>query len=142
MEKVFVYYSFTGNGDYVAKELSDKGYKIIKLVSTDKMPKNKFLATLKGGYKALRKSCATLKDYSLDLDNISELVIGTPIWNGRFPPALNTLFRDNKFSHFTLLTYSAGGDSLPLKKKLEKDYKIDKYISLKNPKKNNIKIEI
>ena len=43
MKKLFIYSSFTGNGDLVAEEFKKKGYEIRKVIEKKKFPKSFFL---------------------------------------------------------------------------------------------------
>ena len=73
MDKVFIYYSLTGNGDVVANYLKEKGIDIKKVISKDRMPKNKFFSILKGGFQATiekeAKIEAALKESGIDLND-------------------------------------------------------------------------
>ena len=52
MNKLFIYYSLTGNGDCVAEYLKDN-YDIRKIETKETLPKNYILRILAGGYKAM-----------------------------------------------------------------------------------------
>ena len=52
MKKTFIYYSLTGNGDVIGEYLSDRGFNVQLVRTTEKLPKNKFFRILVGGYKA------------------------------------------------------------------------------------------
>lgn len=109
--KLFLYYSFTGNGDYLASLLKDKGYEIRKVTEKKKMPKSFFFGVLVGGFRAGMKQKAKLVDYNPDVSEYDEIVIGSPIWNGRFPPVLNSILALTDFSNkkVTFLFYSGSG---------------------------------
>ena len=39
MKKIFIYSSFTGNGDLIAEKMKEKGYEIRKVTEKKKFPK-------------------------------------------------------------------------------------------------------
>ena len=42
MRKIFIYYSLTGNGDFVASKMLENGYEVRKVIEKKKMPKSFF----------------------------------------------------------------------------------------------------
>ena len=135
--KLFLYYSFTGNGDYLASLLKDKGYEIRKVTEKKKMPKSFFFGMLVGGFRAGMRQKAKLVDYNPDVSEYDEIVIGSPIWNGRFPPVLNSILALTDFSNkkVTFLFYSGSGEGPKAVKRIDKEYPGSKVIFLKEPKK-------
>ena len=91
MKKLFIYYSLSGNGDVVADYLKDRNIDIRKVIMKDKMPKSYILQILKGGFLAGIYYKARLVDFNNNIDSYDEIVIGSPIWNGRLVPAINTV---------------------------------------------------
>ena len=52
MEKLFIYYSLTGNIEEVASFLKDKGYSLRRVYEKKKMPKSFFWMVMTGGFRA------------------------------------------------------------------------------------------
>lgn len=136
MRKLFIYYSLTGNGDFIASKMLERGYEVRKVIEKKKMPKSFFWRILIGGFRAGMNKKAKLIDYDSDISNYDEVVIGSPVWNGRFPPAINTVllktdFKDKKLS---FLFYSGSGDRPKVMKKINENYPNSEVIILKEPK--------
>lgn len=90
--KYFVYFSYTGNGDYLASLLKEKGYEPVKVEALKPMKKVNFFRILKYGGRAMAGKREPIKDFSLDLKENDEVIIGSPIWNDRLStPILSVL---------------------------------------------------
>lgn len=144
MKKLFIYYSLTGSGDVVAKEMSNKGYEIRKVTEKKKMPKSFFFMILSGGFRAGLKLKGKLVDYNSDVKDYDEIVIGSPIWNDRIPPAINSVIEqtDLKDKKATFVFYSGSGDyPQHAAKELNKVYSQVNIVVLKEPKKYSEQLE-
>lgn len=135
-KKIFIYYSYTGNGDIVASKMQEKGYEIRKIETVKSLPKSFFWAIMVGGFQAGAKKKAPLKEFDQDVSKFDEIVIGSPIWNGRFTPALNTLLtlldlRDKKVS---FVFYAGSGEGKKALKRVNKEYPDANVVFLKQPK--------
>lgn len=137
MKKLFLYYSYTGNGDLVAKKMEEKGFEIRKVVAKKRLPKSFFWMIMTGAMQAGLKKKAKLLDFDQNIEGYDEIVIGSPIWNGRFPPALNTLFAKLplKDKNISFLFYSGSGEGPKALKRINKEFPNAKYLFLKEPKK-------
>lgn len=135
MKKLFIYFSLTGNGDTVAELLRTKGYDIRKVVEKKKTPKSFFWRVMSGGFRAGLNLKGKLVDYNSDISEYEEIVIGSPVWNGRFPPAINSVLEQTNFEgkKLTFLFYSGSGDMPKAKKKIDKNYPDAKIVVLKEP---------
>lgn len=136
MKKLFIYFSLTGNGDYLANLMAEKGYEIRKVIEKKKMPKKFFFMVMSGGFRAGLGLKGKLIDYDNNVEEYDEIVIGTPVWNGRFPPAINSVLdkTDLKDKKLTFLFYSGSGDIPKVNKKIAKLYPNAKVVVLKEPK--------
>lgn len=136
MKKLFVYYSYTGNGEVVAEKMQEKGYELRRVEVKKGLPKVFFFAMLSGGFQAGINKKAKLKEFNYDVSDYDEVVIGSPIWNGRFAPATNTILAnmklDNKQVRFIL--YSGSGEGKYALQRINKEYPNAKYVFLKQPK--------
>ena len=139
MKKVFIYYSLSGNGDLIANYLKDNNIEIRKVNAIDKMPKNKFLRILVGGYLAGREYKAELIDFNNNISEYDEIIIGSPIWNGRLACPINTVLDKLDLSNkkVTFIFYSGSGTSPKATQKVKKLYPNSNIIDIKEPKKNN-----
>ena len=138
MKKIFIYYSFTGNGDVIASYLKKNDYEIKKVITKEPLPKNKALSILTGGFKALIGYKDKIETLGIELDNYDQILIGSPIWNSRLSSPINSVLKvlknNNRSVNFIL--YSASGKATSAINKIKKEYKNSKVILLKEPKKN------
>ena len=137
MKKLFIYYSLTGNGDLVAEFLKSNNFDIRKVTEKKKMPKKFFWMVLSGGFRASIGVKAKLVNYDNDISSYDEVVIGSPIWNGRFPPViksvlLETELKDKKVS---FVFYSGSGEGKKAEEKVKKEFPTANIVFLKDPKK-------
>ncbi len=137
MKKLFLYYSNTGNGDVVAEVFKKKGYDIRKFDTVKKLPKSFFWAMMVGGFQAGAKKKAKLLPFDQDISSYEEVVIGSPIWNGTFTPALNGLLDvlDLSTSKLSFVFYSGSGEGKKAVERLQKEFPNAPYIFLQEPKK-------
>ena len=115
MNKLFIYFSLTNNGDVVANFLKENGYEIRKVI-----PKNKISLILVGGYKASFNKRDKLINFDNDINKYDKIVIGSPIWNDRLSAPINEVINmldlNNKDLSFVL--YSASGKAEHAKRKI------------------------
>ena len=143
MSKIFIYYSMSGNGDYVASVLKEKGFEIRKVESNYRLSKITFFAMMKGGFDAARGKRAKLINFDNDISNFDDVYIGSPIWNSRLTPPINTVLDKIDLSNkkITFILYSGGGEAKSACDMINEKYKNCKIINLKQPKKYNNEIE-
>ena len=139
MKKLFIYFSLTGSGDIVAKYLEEKGFDIRKLEMKRNLPKSFFFRVLNGGFLASLGVKSKLKDYDRDISEYEEILIGSPIWNGRFSTPLNRLLKEVDFAGKNIkFVFTAGsGEGKRALKKANKLFPGVECIFLKEPKKYN-----
>ena len=142
MKKLFIYYSRTGNGDVVAKYYKNHNYDIRKVVTKKKYPKNLFLMMMTGGFRALIGAKDKLVDFDNNIDAYKEIVIGSPIWNDRLSPVINSVLNSINLDgkKVTFVLYSAGGQANKASEKINSLCKAN-IIVLKEPKKNKEEIK-
>ena len=143
MSKLFIYYSLTGNGDLVAKEFENKGYEIRKVSEKKKMPKKFFWMVLGGGFRAGLGLKGKLVDYNNDVSQYENIIIGSPIWNGRFPPAMNSVLAQTDFSNkkLTFVFYSGSGEGKKAESRVKKEFPNALIVFLQEPKKHEKELE-
>lgn len=136
MKKLFIYYSNSGNGDVAAKEMEKLGYEIRK-VETEKRAISKvfFFGILQGGFLAGVKAKTKLKDFDPNIEGYEEVVIGSPIWNGRFSSPINSVLAALSPAKLNFVLYSGSGEGKPAEKRINKEYPGAKITHLKDPKK-------
>ena len=137
MKKLFIYYSLTGNGDLVAAEMEKKGYDIRRVELKKDMPKKFFFRIMTGGFLAGIKNRAALRDYDSDVTEYDEIVVGSPVWNGRLTPAANSVLARTDLSGKTVsFILTAGGGTAPkAEERIAKEFPGSRVVILKEPKK-------
>ena len=137
MKKLFLYSSFTGNGDYVSKEFEKAGFELRKAVEKNKFPKSFFWSMMSGGFRASFGVKGKLVNYDKDVSKYEKIVIGSPIWNGRFPPVMNAVLKETDFSNkdLTFVFYSGSGEGKKAEARVKKEFPSAKILFLKEPKK-------
>lgn len=136
MKKLFIYYSLSGNGDFVANLFKENGYDIRKVETVKGLPKVFFFAMLSGGFQAGMKKKAKLKEFDQDISKYDEVVIGSPIWNARIAPAVNTLLATLDFSNkeVSFVFCSGSGAGKNAEKRIKKEFPNANITFLKQPK--------
>ncbi|MFA6756044.1 MAG: hypothetical protein WCR97_06125 [Bacilli bacterium] len=140
MKKIFVYYSWTGNGDAVAEILKTMGYEILKLTTNKPKGKSNFFKMMIYGQKALKGEKARLNQYNLNIDDYENIVIGSPIWAGKLSTPINTYLDENmeKLSNRKIsFVLSAGGnDATKAQEFIKNIFKNSTSIVISMPKKH------
>ena len=137
MKKLFLYSSFTGSGDIVSKEFEKAGFELRKAVEKKKFPKSFFWSVMGGGFRATLGLKGKLVNYDKDVSGFDKIVIGSPIWNGRFPPVMNAVLKETNFEgkDLTFVFYSGSGEGKKAEERVKKEFPSAKILFLKEPKK-------
>lgn len=143
MKKLFLYSSYTGNGDVVSEVFKNHDYDLYKVREKKKMPKSFFWSMMIGGFRASIHSKGKLIDYNIDLSHYDEIVIGGPIWNARVNPTTNSIIKETDFTNkkLTFVFYSGSGTGKKAEKKIKKLFLDANIIFLKEPKKYKEELE-
>ena len=137
MKRLFIYYSYTGSCEKVREVFENKGFDIRKVEAKKKLPKSFFWGMMTGGFLAGIK----YKDKLLNFDNViagyDDIVIASPIWNGRFCPALNGILNqlDLTGKKVTFIFTAGSGEGPKALKRVNKEFPEAKAVFLKEPKK-------
>ena len=120
--KYFIYFSATGNGDYIASLLEEKGYQLVKVEMAKPIKKVGFGFILRYGGEASINKKAKIKDLSFELKEDDEVTIGTPLWNDRLSTPINTVLANYNFNKETtkFIFYLGGSSAKAAKKRLIK----------------------
>ena len=137
MKKLFIYSSYTGNGDVLVEIFKEKGFEIRKVKEEKRMPKSFFWGMMVGGFRAAISAKGKLVDYNSDVTGYDEIVIGTPIWNGSLPPTTNAIIASTslKDKNVKFVIYSGSGEGKRAIKQINKLLGEKEIIFLKEPKK-------
>lgn len=137
MNKLLIYYSLSGNGDLVAEQLRKEGFCVRKVEPKKAIPKKFFWQIMAGGFAAGIGKKEPLKAYDPDVRDFDEIVIGSPVWNGRLSCPINTVLdkTDLKGKKLTFVLYSGSGDAPKAVQKIQSLYPDAGIVHLKEPKK-------
>ena len=143
MKKLVIYYSLTGNSKMLAELFKEKGYEVREVVRKKKLPKSFFFSVFTGGFLAGINHKDKLKDYNPDIKEYDEVVIISPIWNGRFSSPINTVLASTDFSNkkLSFLFASGSGEGEKALKRIKKEYPDAQVLFLKEPKKHQEELD-
>ncbi|MBO7666526.1 MAG: hypothetical protein J6S70_03750 [Clostridia bacterium] len=124
MSRLFIYYSHTGNGDIVAETLSKQGYELRKVIPKRDLPKSFVASIFKGGFLAGIGHKSKLVGYDSDVSGYDEVIIGTPVRNGKVSCPVNTVLDETDLTgkKLAFVLYSGGGSAPKAVKKLKEKY--------------------
>ena len=138
MKKYFIYYSNSGNGDYLASLLKRSDVSLIKIEPKKHIKKMNFFRILRYGGEAMMGKKMPIQQLDLILDKGDQVVIGSPIWNDRLSTPILTLLDsydfDKKTTKFVL--YAGGGKAAHAEKQIAKMGFENKAVVLKQPLSN------
>lgn len=108
--KYFIYFSLTGNGDYLASLLEEKGYTPVKVEMVKKPKKVGFFTILNYGGRAGFKMKEKIQSLNIEIKPEDEVVIGSPVWNDRLSTPILTVLDQYNFNKETtsFIFYPAG----------------------------------
>lgn len=137
MKKYFIYYSYTGNGDFVADTLKRSDLSIIKIEPKKHVKKINFFRILRYGGEAMFKKKMPIQSLDLILDKDDVVIIGSPVWNDRLSTPILTLLDKFEFDKKTtkFIFYAGGGEANHAEKQIAKMGFEQKAVVLKEPKK-------
>ena len=141
--KYFVYFSASGNGDFIAEYLKELGYTPIKVEMVKPIKKINFFSIFRYGFRAGMNKKEKIKELNLNLNVNDEVIIGSPIWNDKLSTPINTLLDKYSFNKETtrFILYPAGEGTNKSLVQLEKLGFKNKPIVYSNPLKNQDKIK-
>ena len=136
MAKLFIYYSYTGNGDFAAEYLKVQGCDLRKVERKNKLPKSFFFGVLHGGFLATMKVKDKLVNFDANIDEYDEIIIGSPVWNGRISSPINTVLTQLNLSgkKVSFVFCAGSGEGPKAAERVTKEYPDAKVVFLKEPR--------
>lgn len=127
-----IYYSMSGNTDYVAKKISAiTGADLIRISPEKKYPDSGFKKFLWGGKSAFMREEPELEDYVFEAADFDSVIIGTPVWASTFAPPVRTFIKENKDAlknkKLSVFVCFSGGGAEKAIEKLKKYLEIDAF---------------
>lgn len=109
MKTIVIFYSLDGGtknaADLIAKELDAD---ILQLDTIKSLPDGK-MKFFTGGSQVCLGICPKLKDYSFSPDEYDRIILGTPIWAGKYAPAIRTLLKRLKAKEKVTAVFTSSG---------------------------------
>ncbi len=97
MKTLLVYYSLSGNTEYIAEKIEEKiGGTLLKLVPQKAYANKGFAKFFWGGKSAVMAEKPKLENNNIKIEEYDRVIIGFPVWAGTFAPPLRTFVIDNK----------------------------------------------
>ncbi|ABR55314.1 putative flavodoxin [Methanococcus vannielii SB] len=98
-KKLVIYYSLTGNTEFVAEMISKyASADILKIELLRDISENKVSRFLELLRFILFRKKPEIKDILIDIDEYDTIYIGTPVWAGNMAAPIRTFFSKYKFS--------------------------------------------
>ena len=141
--KYFIYFSASGNGDFLAEQLKAKGFEIIKVELAKPIKKVGFFTILKFGFRAGAQKREKIKELNIEIKEDDQVVVGSPIWNDRLSTPINTVLDVLSLNKETteFIVYPAGETANKVKNQLKERGFIKEPIIFPHPLKSQDKIE-
>ena len=96
MKTLIVYFSLEGNTDYAANRIAAGiGADLLRLQPKKAYRDKGLMKMVHGGRSAIAGDAPELQDYDADLSVYDRVVIGFPVWAGRFAPPIRTFVQEN-----------------------------------------------
>lgn len=96
MKIAIIYYSQSGNCEYVATELAKQlSADLIRLEPEKAYPSKGFKKFFWGGKSAVMGESPALVPYEFDTNKYDLVIIGYPVWAGTFAPPIRTFVEQN-----------------------------------------------
>ncbi len=96
MKCLLVFYSRTGTTKKIAESISKEMNCEYEEIIDTKKRKGRFIGFIKSGFAATREKLTIIKEIQKDPKLYDTVILGTPIWNKRMPPAIRTYITENK----------------------------------------------
>ena len=99
MKIAIVFYSMSGNTEYVANEISKRiDVDLIKIEPEKTYHDSGMKKFFWGGKSAIMGETPNLKSYNFNSNKYDLIIFGTPVWASNFTPPIRTFIKENKVS--------------------------------------------
>ena len=112
MKSLVAYYSLTGNTKLVAQVIAEALDTTPVEITEMKPRKLRPLVYLIGGFEAAMNRGSRINPIDVDLNQYKKIFIGSPIWNSRPVPAINSFIYQTNFEGLDIIPFfTMGGDN-------------------------------
>jgi len=110
MKTLVVYYSLTGNVEFIAKNIARiANADLLSLKTKEEVNPKGLMKIFQGGKQVLMKNEPELLPYDIDVNNYDLIMIGTPVWAWSFAPALRTFFKKTLIRNKKIILFCCHG---------------------------------
>ena len=96
MRTAIVFYSMSGNSEYVAKEIAKNiDADIIRIEPKKAYPNSGAKKFFWGGKSAVMGEAPELNPYEFDASKYDKVILGFPVWASTFAPPIRTFVKEN-----------------------------------------------
>lgn len=96
MKTIIIYYSQSGNTEFVAKKIADKtGASMLAIEPEKNYPNGPVTKFIWGGHSAVMQEQPKLKPYTFNLEEYDSIIIGSPNWARNVVPPIRTFVAEN-----------------------------------------------
>lgn len=130
--KAIVYYSMSGNTEYVSDYIAGKvEADLVRIIPKKEYPSSGFKKFFWGGKSAVMGETPALEPYEFDSDKYDHIILGTPVWASCFVPPIRTFIKENKEKlagkKISVFVCYSGGGAEKVIEKLKKYIGIDEF---------------
>jgi flavodoxin len=112
VKSLVVYYSLSGKTRLVAHAIAEALNARLEEITETKPRKLRPLVYLIGGFQATMNRGSQISPIDVDLKQYERIFVGSPIWNSRPAPAINSfIYRTNFENRSVIPFFTMGGDS-------------------------------
>lgn len=115
MKNIVIFYSVSGQTEYVGRRVAEElGCEYLKIDTEKEIKSNIVSRYVQGGKAMMSASQTQLKPYDFNAKDYDNIIIGFPNWVSNCPPAMSKFLEENSFAGkkvFLYTTYMARGGS-------------------------------
>ncbi len=114
MKRAIIYYSLSGNTQEAAEKIGTRlQAEVIRVKTVKPMPESFKSQIMKGGFQAVAGIKPRITGMPDRPEEYDELILGTPIWAGKYAAPLNTVIAAKGIAEkvTAVFTVSGGGDN-------------------------------
>ncbi|EPY2280932.1 flavodoxin family protein [Clostridium sporogenes] len=110
MKSLIVFYSLEGHTKFISNIIAEElDCDLLQLKPEKEIPETGIGRFFRGGKSAIFNEKPSLKNQIPNLNEYDTIFIGTPIWAGRYTPAINTFVSENKIKEKNVAFFACHG---------------------------------
>jgi flavodoxin len=110
LKSLVVFYSLEGNTKFIAAKIAQVfGADTLELKPEKEINSGSAMRFFWGGGQVVMKETPKLKEYKINLNDYSLIIIGTPVWAFNYTPPIRTFLKENKITGKKLILFCTHG---------------------------------